>query len=95
MGDKGGNKDKAKASKQKANKKDQKTKKKSDSQENKRVFGKQQFHNQRLPRPFIVFALGRAAGGAGEFLDHRDFGTEMDMRIPVKECRSLMRPRKL
>ena len=45
--------------------------------------------------PFIVFALGRAAGGAGEFLDHRDFGTEMDMRVPVKECRSLMRPREL
>jgi hypothetical protein len=45
--------------------------------------------------PFIVFALGRVAGGAGEFLDHRDFGTEMDMRVPVKECRSLMRPREL
>lgn len=45
--------------------------------------------------PFIVFALGRAAGGAGEFLDHRDFGTELDMRIPVKDCRSLTRPREL
>jgi len=43
--------------------------------------------------PFIAFALGRAAGGAGEFLDHQDFGTEMDMRVPVKECRSLTGPR--
>jgi len=45
--------------------------------------------------PFIAFALGRAAGGAGEFLDHKDFGTEMDMRVPVAECRSLSRPREL
>ena len=45
--------------------------------------------------PFIAFALGRAAGGAGEYLDHQDFGTEMDMRIPVSECRSLTRPREL
>ena len=45
--------------------------------------------------PLIAFALGRAAGGAGEFLDHQDFGTEMDMRIPVRECRSLTRPRSL
>lgn len=45
--------------------------------------------------PFIAFALGRAAGGAGEFLDHQDFGTEMDMRVPVSECRSLTRPRSL
>ncbi len=45
--------------------------------------------------PFIVFALGRAAGGAGEFLDHQDFGTPMDMRIPVSECRALSRPRKM
>jgi citrate synthase len=44
---------------------------------------------------FTVFALGRAAGGAGEFLDHQDFGTEMDMRVPVAECRSLTRPREL
>lgn len=35
---------------------------------------------------FLGFALGRAAGGAGEFLDHRDFGTALDMRIPVEEC---------
>lgn len=43
--------------------------------------------------PFIAFAFGRAAGGAGEYLDHQDFGTEMDMRVPVAECRSLTRPR--
>jgi len=42
---------------------------------------------------FSAFALGRAAGGVGEFLDHQDFGTEMDMRLPVAECRSLTRPR--
>ncbi len=34
---------------------------------------------------FLGFALGRAAGGAGEFLDHRDYGTALDMRIPVDE----------
>jgi hypothetical protein len=45
--------------------------------------------------PFIAFALGRAAGGAGEYLDHQDFGAEMDMRLPVSECRSLTRPREL
>ena len=36
--------------------------------------------------PFLAFALGRVAGGAGEYLDHRECGTDMDMRIPVKEC---------
>ncbi len=45
--------------------------------------------------PFIVFALGRAGGGAGEYLDHQDFGTDMDMRIPAAECRALTGPRKL
>jgi hypothetical protein len=45
--------------------------------------------------PFIAFALGRVAGGSGEFLDHNDFGTEMDMRVPVSECRSLTAPREL
>ncbi|MHB1037165.1 MAG: citrate/2-methylcitrate synthase [Pirellulales bacterium] len=35
------------------------------------------------------FALGRAAGGAGEYFDHADFGQPMDMRIPVSECVSL------
>jgi succinyl-CoA synthetase alpha subunit len=44
---------------------------------------------------FSAFALGRAAGGVGEFLDHQDFGTEMDMRLPVAECRALTRPREL
>ena len=43
--------------------------------------------------PFIAFALGRAAGGAGEYLDHNDFGKEMDMRVPVSECRTLTKPR--
>ena len=45
--------------------------------------------------PFIAFCLGRVAGGAGEFLDHQDFGTQMDMRVPVSECKSLTRPRKI
>ena len=34
---------------------------------------------------FMVFALGRTAGAGGEFLDHQDFGSPMDMRIPVSE----------
>jgi succinyl-CoA synthetase alpha subunit len=34
---------------------------------------------------FMVFALGRAAGAGGEFLDHQDYGSPMDMRIPVNE----------
>ncbi|MEE8450398.1 MAG: hypothetical protein V3R99_00735, partial [Thermoguttaceae bacterium] len=42
--------------------------------------------------PFLTFALGRVAGGASEFLDHRESGTAMDMRIPVAECRFLGRP---
>ncbi len=41
--------------------------------------------------PFLTFALGRVAGGASEYLDHREFGTAMDMRIPVSECRFLGR----
>jgi succinyl-CoA synthetase alpha subunit/citrate synthase len=41
--------------------------------------------------PFLAFALGRVAGGAGEYLDHRESGTDMDMRIPVAECRFLGR----
>ena len=42
---------------------------------------------------FLGFALGRAAGGAAEYLDHRDFGLPMDMRIPVSECKALTAPR--
>ena len=42
---------------------------------------------------FLVFALGRAAGGASEFLDHQDYGADMDMRIPVSECTALTRSR--
>jgi hypothetical protein len=42
---------------------------------------------------FLIFALGRAAGGASEFLDHQDYGTQMDMRIPVSECIALTRAR--
>jgi len=44
---------------------------------------------------FLGFALGRAAGGAGEFLDHQDYGTPMDMRIRSSDCQSLTRPRDL
>ena len=40
---------------------------------------------------FMVFALGRVAGAGGEFLDHQDFGSPMDMRIPVSDCLSLSR----
>lgn len=36
--------------------------------------------------PFLAFALGRVAGGAGEYLDHRESGTDMDMRVPISEC---------
>ena len=38
---------------------------------------------------FLGFAVGRAAGGAAEYLDHCDYGQDMDMRIPVSECQSL------
>jgi succinyl-CoA synthetase alpha subunit len=41
--------------------------------------------------PFLAFALGRVAGGAGEYLDHRESGTDMDMRVPVDECEFLGR----
>ncbi|MCX7040758.1 MAG: hypothetical protein NT005_16690, partial [Spirochaetes bacterium] len=61
----------------------------------KRLQDKQMTVRRITDIPFIAFALGRAAGGAGEFLDHQDFGTEMDMRVPVAECRSLTRPREL
>ncbi len=44
---------------------------------------------------FLGFALGRAAGGAGEFLDHQDYGTAMDMRTPAAECEALTRAREL
>lgn len=43
--------------------------------------------------PFLSFALGRVAGGAGEYLDHRESGTGMDMRVPVAECKYLGRPK--
>jgi len=42
---------------------------------------------------FMVFALGRVAGAGGEFLDHQDTGTPMDMRIPISECTMLSRPK--
>ena len=42
---------------------------------------------------FMIFAVGRAAGAGGEFLDHQDFGSPMDMRIPVSECIALTRPK--
>ena len=41
--------------------------------------------------PYLAFALGRVVGGASEYLDHRETGTAMDMRVPVAECRSLTR----
>ncbi|MCD6395372.1 MAG: hypothetical protein J7M40_17955 [Planctomycetes bacterium] len=41
---------------------------------------------------FMVFALGRVAGAGGEFLDHQDTGTPMDMRVLVSECTILSRP---
>ena len=41
---------------------------------------------------FMIFALGRVAGAGGEFLDHQDFGSPMDMRVPVSECLALTRP---
>ena len=44
---------------------------------------------------FLGFALGRVAGGAGEFMDHQDYGSAMDMRIKSAECTSLTRPREL
>lgn len=44
-----------------------------------------------LDLPFLTFAMGRVAGGAGEYLDHRESGTTMDMRVPVSECRFLGR----
>ena len=43
--------------------------------------------------PFLAFALGRAAGGAAEYLDHADYGSAMDMRIPVSECEFLNLPK--
>jgi citrate synthase len=42
---------------------------------------------------FMVFAVGRVAGAGGEFLDHQDFGSPMDMRIPVSEGVILSRPK--
>jgi citrate synthase len=42
---------------------------------------------------FMVFALGRAAGAGGEHLDHEDYGTPMDMRIPPDQCVALTRER--
>lgn len=57
--------------------------------------------NKRITRrrvedcAFLAFALGRSAGGAGEFLDHQDYGTPMDMRIPPADCEALIRPRPL
>ena len=44
-----------------------------------------------LDLPFLTFALGRVAGGASEYLDHRESGTTMDTRVPVSECRFLGR----
>ncbi|HUL01144.1 MAG TPA: citrate/2-methylcitrate synthase [Nitrospirota bacterium] len=43
--------------------------------------------------PFLTFALGRVAGGAAEYLDHRESGTDMDMRVPFSAYRVLTRPK--
>ncbi len=43
--------------------------------------------------PLAAFALGRAAGAAGEFMDHQDYGSDMDMRVPPAECEILTKPR--
>ncbi len=59
----------------------------------KRLAEKQLTVRRVMDLALAAFALGRAAGGAGEFLDHQDFGTELDMRVPVAECRALSRPR--
>ena len=56
---------------------------------------KRMTRRRAIDLPFIAFALGRAAGGAGEYLDHQDYGKDMDMRIPVGECKMLTKPRKL
>ncbi|MBN2023202.1 MAG: hypothetical protein JW809_10475 [Pirellulales bacterium] len=58
-----------------------------------RLVEKQMTVERALDLPFLAFALGRVAGGAGEYLDHRETGTEMDMRVPVAECRTLGRAR--
>jgi succinyl-CoA synthetase alpha subunit/citrate synthase len=60
-----------------------------------RIQTKQMTIERATDIPFLAFSLGRVAGGAGEFLDHQDYGTDMDMRIPVDECRVLTKPRKL
>ncbi len=49
--------------------------------------------NRARDMAFSIFAIGRAAGATGEFLDHQDFGLPMDMRIPVGECTALTRPK--
>ncbi|MBN1981771.1 MAG: hypothetical protein JW795_09580 [Chitinivibrionales bacterium] len=60
-----------------------------------RIHEKQMTITRATDIPFLAFALGRVAGGAGEYLDHRDFGTDMDMRVTVEECKVLSRPRNL
>jgi len=42
---------------------------------------------------FMIFAVGRAAGSGAEFLDHQDYGSPLDMRIPVDQCVNLTRYR--
>ncbi len=51
--------------------------------------------NRAADLAFLGFALGRVAGGAGEYLDHRDFGTPMDMRIGTKDTTALTTPKPL
>jgi Succinyl-CoA synthetase, alpha subunit len=56
---------------------------------------KQMTRQRAVDIPFIVFCIGRVVGGAAEYLDHKDFGREMDMRIPTTECKELTKPKEL
>ncbi len=50
-------------------------------------------YQRAVDLPFLAFALGRAAGGAAEYLDHSDYGQPMDMRIPASETKALTKDR--
>lgn len=50
-------------------------------------------YDRAVDLPFLAFALGRVAGGAAEYLDHKDYGQPMDMRIPASETKALVKPR--
>ncbi|MBT3378537.1 MAG: hypothetical protein HN742_24975 [Lentisphaerae bacterium] len=50
-------------------------------------------YQRAVDLPFLAFALGRAAGGGGEYLDHSDYGQPMDMRIPASETKAMVKDR--